>query len=93
MKSRGIDVILTNKPWFFQTPCFIETGLLDFQIMTVSVLKMRFRKISLEVITDRDLNLVNEKFMSSLQSAVYGQNCEVNVENPDIFFRSLQWCA
>ena len=65
-----------------------------FSHYDLSVLKIPFRKISMKVISYRDLkNLVNEKFMSSLQSAVYGQNHEINVGNPDIFFTSFQGCA
>ena len=30
-----IDLILTNSPYSFQNSCVIETGLSDFQMMTV----------------------------------------------------------
>ena len=40
-----IDLILTNKPRSFQTKCAIGTGLSDFHRMTISVLKMNFRKL------------------------------------------------
>ena len=45
-----IDLILTNKPRSFQTKCVIETGLSDFHRMTISVLKMHFRKLPPKVI-------------------------------------------
>ena len=48
------DLILTNKPRSFQTKCVIETGLSDFHRMTISVLKMHFRKLPPKVIDHRD---------------------------------------
>ena len=44
-------MIFTNKPRCFQSTCVIETGLSDFYLMTVSVLKMHFREVPLEVIS------------------------------------------
>ena len=44
-KPSCIDLILTNRPKSFQSTCVIETGLSDFHRMTVSVLKMHFRKL------------------------------------------------
>ena len=44
-KPSCIDLILTNRPKSFQSTCVIETGLSDFHTMTVSVLKMHFRKL------------------------------------------------
>ena len=32
-----IDLILTNSPYSFQSSCVIETGLSDFQMMTVQL--------------------------------------------------------
>ena len=61
-----------------------------FYAVIVSVVKIHFRKIFLKVIGYRDLNLVNETFMSSLQSDANGQNYEINIENPDIFFRRFK---
>ena len=63
-----IDLILTNKPCSFQTKCVIETGLSDFHRMTISVLKMHFRKLPPKIISYRDLKKFdNERFMDSLQ--------------------------
>ena len=70
-----IDLILTNKPRRFHRTCVIETGLSDFNKMTVSVLKMHFCKLPPEVISYRDFEIVenersktfeNERFMDSL---------------------------
>ena len=39
-----IDLILSNTPRNFQSTCVIETGLSDFHLMTVTVMKKNFRK-------------------------------------------------
>ena len=39
-----IDLILTNKPSYFQTTTVIETGISNFHKLTVTVLKSSFRK-------------------------------------------------
>ena len=39
-----IDLILTNVPRSFQTTCVIETGLYDFHLMTLTVMRKRFKK-------------------------------------------------
>ena len=39
-----IDLILTNKPHSFQNSTVVETGLSDFHMLTVTVLKTSFRK-------------------------------------------------
>ena len=66
-----IDLILTNKPRSFQSPCVIETELSDFLRMIVSVLKTHFRKLPPNVVTYRDIKkLENERFMDSLKSTL-----------------------
>ena len=44
-KPSCIDLVLTNKPRSFQHSCVIETGLSDFQKMTVTVMKTFFEKL------------------------------------------------
>ena len=39
-----IDLILTNVPRSFQSTCVIETGLSDFHLMTLTVMKKSFKK-------------------------------------------------
>ena len=46
--------MLTNKPFSFQTKCVIEAGLSDLHRMTISVLRMHFRKLPAEVINYTD---------------------------------------
>ena len=60
-------LILTSKSLSFQTECVIETGLSDFHRMTISVLKIYFRKLPPKVINYRDFKkFSNERFISSL---------------------------
>ena len=59
-----IDLILTNKPHSFQTRCVIETGLSDIHRITISVLKMHFRKLPPKIFNYRDVKKFdNERFM------------------------------
>ena len=79
-----IDLILTNKPSFFQSTCVIETGLSDK--MTVSVLKSYFRKLPPKIVTYRDFKrFENERFIDSLRVTL--KNQDVNyTKNPKLFF-------
>ena len=45
-----IDLILTNIPRMFQSKCVKETGLPDFHLMTVTVMRKTFQKIHPRVI-------------------------------------------
>ena len=49
VKSSCIDLMLTNIPHMFQSTCVIETGLSDFHLMTVTVLRKTFKKFDLEL--------------------------------------------
>ena len=81
-----IDLILTDKPRSFQSTCVIETGLSDFHRMTVSVLKMHFRKLPPKIIRYRDYkSFENERFMDSLILALNSRNIDYT-KNPDVFF-------
>ena len=48
-----IDLILTNVPRSFQTTCVIETGLSDFHLMTLTVMRKSFKKLKPRVINYR----------------------------------------
>ena len=43
-----IDLILTNVPRSFQSTCVVETGLSDFHLMTLTVMRKSLRNISLK---------------------------------------------
>ena len=38
-----IDLILTNDPRTFQSTCVIETGLSDFHLMTLTIMRKTFK--------------------------------------------------
>ena len=81
-----IDLILTNKAKSFESTWVMETGLSDFHRMTISVLKMHFRKLPPKVIRHRDFkHFENGRFMNSLQSALDNKKSDY-VQNPDLFF-------
>ena len=58
-----IDLILSNTPRSFQSTCVIETGLSDFHLMTLTVMKKSFRKFHPRLINYRSYkNFSNEAF-------------------------------
>ena len=62
-----IDLILSNTPRSFQSTCVIETGLSDFHLMTVTVMKKSFRKFHPRLINYRSYkNFSNEAFRECL---------------------------
>ena len=62
-----IDLILSNTPRSFQSTCVIETGLSDFHLMTLTVMKKSFRKFHPRLINYRSYkNFSNEAFRESL---------------------------
>ena len=48
-----IDLMLTNVPQSFHTRCVIETGLSDFHLITLTVMKKSFKKLKPSVINYR----------------------------------------
>ena len=50
-----IDLISVSKPRSFHRTCVIKTGLSDFHIMTVSVLKIHLHKLPPKFISYRDI--------------------------------------
>ena len=52
-KPTRIDLILTNKPSYFQQSNVFDTGLTDFLLLTVTEFKMGFQKNKPQVITYR----------------------------------------
>ena len=62
-----IDLILSNTPRSFQSTCVIETGLSDFHLMTLAVMKKRIRKFHPRLINYRSYkNFSNEAFRECL---------------------------
>ena len=49
-----IDLILTNRPSYFQHSEVFETNLSDFHLLTMTELKMNFQKQKTKIIAYRD---------------------------------------
>ena len=56
INPKCIDLILTNKPRSFQCSTALEVGLSDFHLLTLSVLKTKFRKKPPRVVKYRNYN-------------------------------------
>ena len=70
-------MILIDKPRSFHSTRVMEIGLSSFHRMTVSVLKMHFRKLPPKFISYRDFaKFENERFMHSLYLALNSQNID-----------------
>ena len=62
-----IDLILTNRPQSFQSNCVLDTGLSDFHLMTLTVMKNVFKKLKPRIINYRSYkHFSNEAFRKSL---------------------------
>ena len=68
-----IDLILTNRPHSFQNSTVIETGLSDFHLLIVTVLKTSFRKKPPKVIRYRYYKHYSHvNFQHDLKSSLAG---------------------
>ena len=56
-----IDLILTNKPSYYQMTTVIETGLSDFHKLTVSTLKSSYLKQEPKIINYRNYKYFNNE--------------------------------
>ena len=66
-KPTCIDLILTNVPRMFQSTCVIETRMSDFHLMTVTVMRKTFKKLSPRIISYRSYkDFSNERFRDCL---------------------------
>ena len=62
-----IDLILTNIPRTFQSTCVIETGLSDFHLMTLTIMRKTFKNQRPRIINYRSFkHFSNEEFRKSL---------------------------
>ena len=86
-----IDLILTNKPKYFQNSCVIETSLSDFHKMTVTTLRMQSRILKARVLFYRDyMKFLNETFINSLKVELDTQSISLD-ENE--FFNFCKICT
>ena len=68
-KPTWIELILINKPIYFQQNNSFETGLSNFYQLTVTEFKMGFQKRKPQVITYRNYkNVHNEKFQRDIKT-------------------------
>ena len=87
-----IHLILSNTPRSFKSTCVIETGLSDFHLMTLTVMKKSFRKFHLRLINYRSYkNFSNEAFreclLEKLSKEIFENNdeglqrfCDINLK-------------
>ena len=61
-KSTYIYLILTDMPRNFQSTDVIETGLSDFHLMTLSVMRKKFKKIKPRIINYMPYNKLSNEY-------------------------------
>ena len=81
-----IDLILTNVPRNFQSTCVVETGLSDFHLMILTVMRKSFKKYQPKTILG-DIyssykNFSNEKYRETLINNSPNENF---IKNDDDF--------
>ena len=85
-----IDLILTNNPNSFQNSGVIETGLSDFQKMTVTVMKTTFEKLKPNIMHYRDYRkFSNDKFWENLMSRLSTKSIRVDCNGMEKFFANM----
>ena len=68
-KPKFIDLILANKPSYFQHSNVFETGLSDFKLLIVTEIKMGFQKLKPQVIPYRNYkNFNNDRFKGDIKT-------------------------
>ena len=74
-KPSSSGLSLTNSSSSFRNSCAIETGLSDFQKMTITVMKTTFQKLKPKLIYYRDYSMFSkDKFREKLSSKSSMQN-------------------
>ena len=62
-----IDLILTNKPLYFQTSTVVETGISDFHKLTLTIIKFTLPKLEPKIFHYRNYkNFDNQTFRNEL---------------------------
>ena len=87
-----IDLILTNRPNYFQQNSVFETGLSDFHMIVVTELKMGFQKLKPRILAYRNYkHFDNEKFRSDIQSCGSEINLKCFKENVFCIFNTCSY--
>ena len=61
-KPTCIDLILTNVPRSFQSTFVIKTGLSDFHLINLTVMRKKFKKIKPRIINYRSYNNFSNEY-------------------------------
>ena len=78
-RPTSIDLILTNVPRSFQSTCVIETGLSDFHLMTLTVMKKYFKKFQPQIINYRSYkHFSNDTFRKDLIDKLSTEELVIN---------------
>ena len=78
-KPTCIDLILTNVPRSFQSTCVVETGLSDFHLMTLTVMRKSFKKFQPKIINYRSYKTFsNEAYRETLINNLSKENFIIN---------------
>ena len=81
---------MTNSPYSFQNFCVIETGLSDFHMMTVTVMKTTCEKLKPRIVNYRDYkNFSNDTFGQIFLEELSTENINTNCSG---FEKILQIC-
>ena len=87
LKSSCIDLIITNRPKSFQNSVTVETGLSDFHKMTLTVMKVFYKKQKPNIVTYRNYkHFSNEAFMLDVKNSII----QMTSENTDLEFDRLK---
>ena len=91
------DLILTNVPRMFQSTCVIEAGLSDFHLMTVTVMRKTFKKLSPRIISYRSYKYFSDEtfrdcLVNNLSNKVFSNNdnglekfCKITMDTLNLF--------
>ena len=71
-KPTCIDLILTNKPSYFQHSNVFEAGLFNFHLLTVTEFKMGFQKLTSS--SSNYKNFDNDKFQTDIKTCEFDTN-------------------
>ena len=89
-KPSCIDLIITNRPKSFQNSVTVETGLSDFHKMTLTVMKVFYKKQKTNIVTYRNYkHFSNEAFMFDVKNSIIQMTSERNNLEFDRFKTAL----
>ena len=57
-----IDITFTNMPRSFQSACVIETGLSDYHLMSLTIMRKKFKKIKPRITNYRSYNNFSNEY-------------------------------